>query len=187
MGQVLDLRHAPGRFGKGAQKIRRRARPLRPLLHHRADSGSDRIGLDHVINHLVPVATIGRPEGTGRPDGGLAGRCPQGKIRHSGQPFQRCIGEHLQALNRRVEQRAQNARTLGVERGPQFRLGAALLLWDGLQGQEHRPVGQIGPGHGVLDAVQDHWAGRVEQHLVLVGVELPNGETTAGGQPAERI
>jgi hypothetical protein len=41
--------------------------------------------------------------------------------------------------------------------------------------------------YDVLDAVQDHRPGGVEQHLVLIGVELAHGEAAAGGQPAVRV
>jgi hypothetical protein len=54
-----------------------------------------------------------------------------------------------------------------------------VLLRDRLQCQEHRAVGKIGPRHDVLDPVQDHGRGGVEQHLVLVGVKLTYGETAA--------
>ena len=66
-------------------------------------------------------------------------------------------------------------------------LGPAALLRDRLQRQEHGAVGEVGPGHDVLDAVQDHRPGGVEQHLVLIGVELAHREAAAGREPAERV
>ena len=64
---------------------------------------------------------------------------------------------------------------------------AAAFLWDRLQGQEYGAIGQIGPGHDILDPVQDHRAGGVEQHFVLVGVELAHREAAACGETAERV
>ena len=66
-------------------------------------------------------------------------------------------------------------------------LGAAPFLRDRLQREEHGTVGEIGPRHDVLDAVQDHRPGGVEQYLVLVGVKLAHREAAAGGQPTERV
>ena len=63
-------------LGKGAQKIRGGSRPLRPLGHHGAHGGGDRIGVDHALDRLVAIAAIGRPEGAGGPQRGLAGRRP---------------------------------------------------------------------------------------------------------------
>jgi hypothetical protein len=77
-------------------------------------------------------------------------------------------------------------RAFDLEGGPEFGLGTAALLRDRLERQEHGAVGKIGPRHDVFDAIQDHPPGGVEQDLVLVGVELAHGETTASREPAER-
>ena len=66
-------------------------------------------------------------------------------------------------------------------------LRAAPILRDRLERQKQGPVGEIGPGDDVLDAVQDHRPAGVEQHLVLVGVELAHSEATAGGEPAQGV
>ncbi len=63
----------------------------------------------------------------------------------------------------------------------------AAFLRDRLQRQEHGAIGEIGPRHDVLDAVQDHRPGGVEQHLVLIGIELAHREAAAGGKPAKRV
>ena len=57
----------------------------------------------------------------------------------------------------------------------------------GGQGQKERPVGEIGAGDDILDAVENDRAGSVEQHLVLVGVELADREAAAARQPAKRV
>ena len=50
-----------------------------------------------------------------------------------------------------------------------------------------RAVGEIGAGDDILDAVENDRAGGLEQHLVLVGVELAHREAAAARQPAERV
>jgi hypothetical protein len=62
------------------------------------------------------------------------------------------LGQALQSLDHGIEQNAQNARSLGLERRPEFCLGAAALLGDRLKRQEQRAVGEIGPSDDVLDA-----------------------------------
>jgi len=73
------------------------------------------------------------------------------------------------------------------KRRPQLPFGAAALLGDRLQSEEHGAVGEIGPRHDVLDAVEDHRPGGVEQHLVVIGVKLADGEAAAGREPAQRV
>ena len=121
-GQVFDLAtRSPAMLGKGAQKIRGGSRPLRPRRHHGAHGGGDRIGVDHALHRLVAVAAIGRPEGAGGPERGLAGRRPQREVGHARQLRQMRLGQPLQALDHRIEQHAEDARALGLERGPEFR------------------------------------------------------------------
>ena len=55
------------------------------------------------------------------------------------------------------------------------------------QSQKNRAVGQIKPRDHILDAIKDDRTGRLDQHLVAVGVELANCKTTATGEPAECI
>ena len=95
------------------------------------------------------------------------------------------IRQPLDAFHHRVEQHTKQSRAFSIKCRPQFRLGPASFLRDGFERQEHGTVGKVGPRHNLLDAVQDHRTGRVEQHLVLIGVKLSNGETSAGG--ASRI
>ena len=65
--------------------------------------------------------------------------------------------------------------------------GSAAFLRDRLQRQEHGAIGEVGPRHDVLDAVQDHRPGGVEQYFVLIGIKLAHREAAAGGEPAERV
>ena len=51
------------------------------------------------------------------------------------------------------------------------------------EGEENGPVGEVGSGDNVLNAVENHRARGVEQNLVLVGVELAYRETAARRQP----
>ena len=71
-----------------------------------------------------------------------------------------------QAFRHGVEQHAKDARSLGLERGPQFLLGSAVFFRDRLQRQEHGAVGEVGPGDDLLDAVEDHRPLGVEKYLV---------------------
>ena len=57
----------------------------------------------------------------------------------------------------------------------------------GSKRQKHGAIGEVGPRHDVLDAVQDHRPGRVEQHLVLIGVKLAHREAAARREPTERV
>ena len=70
---------------------------------------------------------------------------------------------------------------------PELRLRATALLGDRLKRQEDGAVGEVGPLHDVLDTIQDDWPGSVEQHLVLIRVELAHRESAAGRQAAERV
>jgi hypothetical protein len=72
----------------------------------------------------------------------------------------------------RIEQRPQQARTGELEFLPKFLLRPPLYLREGGQGQKEGAVGEIGTADDIFDAVEDDRAGGVEQHLVLVGVEL---------------
>ena len=93
----------------------------------------------------------------------------------------------LEALHHGVEQHTKDPRALRVERGPEFLLRAAAFFRDRLQRQEHGAVGKVGPGDDLLDAVEDHRPRGVEQHLILVAVELAHSKATAGCQPAKRV
>ena len=57
--------------------------------------------------------------------------------------------------------------------------GSALRFGDRVERQQDGAVGQIGPGDDVLDAVENDRPGGRKQHLVLVGVELPDCEGAA--------
>ena len=118
---------------------------------------------------------------------GLAGRRPQREVGHARQLRETGPGQALQALDHGIEQHAKDTRALGLERRPKFGLRTAALLGDRLQRQEDRSIGEVGPGHDVLDAVQDHRPGGVEQHLVLIGIQLAHGEAAAGRETAERV
>jgi hypothetical protein len=76
---------------------------------------------------------------------------------------------------------------LRLERLPEFGLGATPLLRNRLEREKHGTVGEVGPRDDLFDTVQDHWPGGVEQHFVLVGVQLADGKAAAGGKPAERV
>ena len=67
------------------------------------------------------------------------------------------------------------------------RLRATAFLGDRLQREEHGAIGQIGPRNDVLDPVEDHGPGGVEQHLILVGIELAHSKSAAGGKTAKRV
>lgn len=48
-------------------------------------------------------------------------------------------------------------------------------------------VREIGPGDHLLDAVENDRPRGIEQHLVLIGVELAHADTAAARQPAKRV
>jgi hypothetical protein len=75
----------------------------------------------------------------------------------------------------------------GSNSPPELGLGAPLFLRKGRQGQENGAVGEIGSADDVLNAVQQDWAGGLEQHLLVVRIEPPQRETAAAGEPAERV
>ena len=56
----------------------------------------------------------------------------------------RVLGQLLEALYHRVEQRAENARALGFKRSPEFRLGAAALSGIGSSVRKTSAVGEVG-------------------------------------------
>ena len=118
----LGLGNALARhLGKGAQKVRGGSRPLRPRRHDGAHGGGDRVGVDHAFHRLVAVAAIGRPEGAGGPERRLAGRRPQREVRHARQLVEPGFAAaRFRPFDHRVEQHAEDARALGLERGPQF-------------------------------------------------------------------
>src|SRR5262249_56672734 len=53
--------------------------------------------------------------------------------------------------------------------------------------KKERPVAQIGSMAHVCDAMEEGRARRFKKPLLLIGVELTDGETTASREPAERI
>jgi hypothetical protein len=86
-----------------------------------------------------------------------------------------------------VKQRAQDPRPHKFELAPKLGLGTPVLLANRPQGQKNRPIGQIQPANDILDAVQEGGARRLEQHLFIIRVELPDRETALARKPAERI
>ena len=90
-------------------------------------------------------------------------------------------------MGHRIEQGAQDARPRDLELAPQLVLRTSLCLRDGRQGQKNGAVGEIGRLIDILDAVQEDRAGGLKQHLLLVGVELPDREAAAAREPAERV
>jgi hypothetical protein len=123
----------------------------------------------------VPVHAVRKPA-RARP------RRPSPKVGHARQLWGSRFGQPPQALRRRVEQRAKDARAFSLERGPELRFGAAALVRDWLQRQEHGAIGEVRPGHYVLD-----WTRAVEQDLVLIRTEPAGAEPAAGGETAERV
>ena len=78
-----------------------------------------------------------------------------------------------------IEQCPQEAGTGELERPPNLILRPALRFRYRWKGQKERPVGEIGTGDDILDAVKNDGTSGVEQRLVLVGVELANGKARA--------
>ena len=68
--------------------------------------GLDRIAFDHILYCLIPIAAVGRPESSSRPESRFAGRSPQSEIRHARQPLQPGLRQHLETLHHGVEQHA---------------------------------------------------------------------------------
>src|SRR5215471_9451965 len=66
-------------------------------------------------------------------------------------------------------------------------LGPAPGLREVGERQKQGAVGKIRTADHILDAVEDDRAGRIEQYLVLVGVELADCKTASARQPAKCI
>src|SRR5215468_1716647 len=87
----------------------------------------------------------------------------------------------------RVEQSPEQARTREFEVLPERLLRPAPGLREVGERQKQGAVGKIRTAGNILDAVKDNRAGSIEQHLVLVGVELADRKTASARQPAKCI
>ena len=96
-----------------------------------------------------------------------------------GSRSSRTRGNALQAMHRRIEERAQNLRPRELELPPERLLRTALRFGDRVKRQQDGAVGEIGPGDDILDAVENDRPGGRKQHLVLIGVELADREGAA--------
>src|SRR2546429_9801437 len=92
-----------------------------------------------------------------------------------------------QAVHRRIEQGAEHAGPRDFELPPQLALKTSLRLSNWRQGQKNRWVAQIRPADHLLNAVQEYRARRFKQHLLIVGIELSDGEAAAAREPAQGI
>jgi hypothetical protein len=87
----------------------------------------------------------------------------------------------------RVKEDAKDCRPSELEFPPKLGCGTPLLLSNRRQGQKNCAVGQIRPANDILDPIQEGRACRFKQHLFIIGVELPDRETTAARKPGECI
>src|SRR5262249_42704020 len=97
------------------------------------------------------------------------------------------VGKFLQAMRHAIEQGSQDVRVNGVEVLPELFFGFALFVGDIFQGQEYRPVGEIGSSNDVFDAVENNRPHRVEQRLIPGGTSLSRGNPAAGREPAQSV
>ena len=86
-----------------------------------------------------------------------------------------------------VEQRAEDAGPCELELAPKLRFRTPVRLRNRRQGQKNCSVTEIRPADDFLDPVQHDWACCFKQHLLIVGIELPDGKAAAGGEPAEGV
>ena len=82
-----------------------------------------------------------------------------------------------QPMHRRVEQGAQDARPRDFELAPQLVLRTPLRSPIGARVRKIARSAKIRPADDILDAVQEDRARGLKQHLLVVGVELPYGES----------
>ena len=111
----------------------------------------DSVGGKHGLHRLVDVAGIGANEracfpgcAVLVPERSLAGRRPHREVGHARNPLQLDLRPPRQSHRHGIEQRAQDAWPVGLERGQQFLFGPALVLRDRLQRQEDGTIRQVG-------------------------------------------
>jgi hypothetical protein len=90
-------------------------------------------------------------------------------------------------LDYHIEQGADNVGPDGLKFTPQLVLRTALCLAYGRQVQKNSPVAEIGPADHILDPIRENRARRFKQHLLVVRIELADGEAAAGREPAECV
>ena len=92
-----------------------------------------------------------------------------------------------QAVHHCIKEGAEDAGARELECTPELAFRFPPRLADGRHGQENSPVPQIRPADHLLDPIQQDRARRLEQYLLVVGVEPPYGEAASGRQPAKGI
>jgi hypothetical protein len=90
-------------------------------------------------------------------------------------------------VRRHVEQSAQDEWSRLLERAPKFGLRPALRVPDRCQRKKNCAVGQIRPADNILDAVQENRARGLEQHFLVIRIELPYGEAATACEATECV
>ena len=102
-----------------AQQFGRRPGPTGVAgIHQSRQRRGHQIGLDRGSRGRVSVALVRVRERARFPQRRLGGRDPHGEVNHTRQAFESDVRKPFEPVSHCVEQRAEDAWTLFIERGP---------------------------------------------------------------------
>src|SRR5262249_52043033 len=86
-----------------------------------------------------------------------------------------------------IEQSPEDARSRDLKLAPKLGLWSPLGVTDRRKRQEDSAICEIGPADYILNAVEQDRARGLEQHLLVIGVELAHREAATAGEATKRI